>query len=150
MRKLLFCALAFFLATVAHAQTPLAASGGQADSMLINGKIITVDPADSLAEAVAIRDGKILAVGAKDAVLRYAGPSTHVVDLHGRTATPGLIDAHLHFAGVDAIYSLDLSHARSIAEVQKAIRDRVAKSKPGEWIQGHGWDEGKLAERRYI
>jgi predicted amidohydrolase YtcJ len=150
MRKRLVCALAFFLAAVARAQTPSAASGGPADLMLTNGKIITVDAEDSIAEAVAIRDGKILAVGAKDAVLRYAGPSTHVVDLHGRTATPGLIDAHLHFADVDPMYSLDVSHARSIADVQKAVRDGVAKSKPGEWIQGHGWDEGKLAERRYL
>lgn len=141
-------ALILFLVWFSHTQA--APPADQADTILRNGKFITVDAGDSIAEAVAVRDGKILAVGTNDAVMRHATPSTHIIDLHGLTATPGLIDAHLHFADVDPLYSIDLSRVQNIAEVLKVIRERAAKSKPGEWIQGHGWDEGKLAEHRYI
>lgn len=138
----ILCAL-FFSASPSPPANP-------ADTILINGKFITVDANDTIAQAVAIRDGKIIAVGARDAVVRYAASSTHIVDIHGYTATPGLIDAHLHFADVDPLYSMDLSRVQAIAEVLQAVRDRAAKAKPGEWLQGYGWDEGKLAEHRYI
>lgn len=150
MRVPLFCLLALLLIIPPGPPRPEASSVDQADTILVDGKIITVDPADSIAEAVAIRNGKILALGSKEAVMRHSASGTHIINLHGRTATPGLIDAHLHFADVDPIYSVDLSRARSIADVLKAVQDHVAKSKPGEWIQGHGWDEGKLAEHRYV
>jgi len=144
------CALNLGVLCALFFSTPPSPPPDSADTILINGTFITVDADDSIAQAVAIRDGKILAVGSKEVVMRYAAPGTHIIDIHGRTATPGLIDAHLHFADVDPIYSVDLSRARSIADVLKAVQDRVAKSKPGEWIQGHGWDEGKLAEHRYV
>ncbi len=134
-------------AAVAFAQAP---PPNAADTILINGKIITVDANDSIAEAVAIRSGKILTVGSKADALKTRGPSTHVIDLHGRTATPGLIDTHLHFQEVDAIYAIELSGVRDVAEVVQKVRERVSKAKPGEWISGSGWDEGKLAERRYL
>jgi hypothetical protein len=139
----------FFLASIGWAQTN-GAGTLEADTILANGKIITVDATDSVAEAVAIRNGKILEVGAKPSVMKHAGQRTQIIDLHGRTATPGLIDAHLHFAEVGPIYSINLSAVRSIPQVLEAVRERVAKAKAGEWIQGEGWDEGKLAERRYI
>jgi predicted amidohydrolase YtcJ len=128
----------------------LRAQVDHADMILINGKVITMDPADSIAEAVAIGGGKILEAGSKQLVMRHANGSTTIIDLHGRTATPGLIDSHLHFASVDPIYSIDLGTVHNIDEVLNKVRERVAKAKPGEWIQGQGWDEGKLTERRYI
>jgi predicted amidohydrolase YtcJ len=121
-----------------------------ADTILINGTILTLDAKDSVAEAVAIGGGKIIETGTKASVSRHAGSATRVIDLHGRTATPGLIDSHLHFASVDPIYSINLSSAHSMEDVIKRVRDRVATAKPGDWIQGQGWDEGKLAEHRYI
>jgi predicted amidohydrolase YtcJ len=121
-----------------------------ADTILVNGKIITMDAADSLAEAVAILGGKIVEAGAKDSVLRRQGSATRIIDLQGRTATPGLIDAHLHFAGVEPVYSIDLGKVTTVDEVLRLVRERVSKAQPGEWIQGQGWDEGKLAEHRYI
>ena len=121
-----------------------------ADTILFNGKIITMDAADSIAEAVAIRGGKIVEVGAKKPVLEHKGSATRIIDLQGRTATPGLIDAHLHFAGVEPVYSIDLSKVHNVAEVLGLVRERASKAQPGEWIQGQGWDEGKLAEHRYI
>lgn len=122
----------------------------QADTILVNGKIITMNTGDSIAEAVAIQDGTILEVGAKQSVMKHAGSRTQIIDLRGHTATPGLIDAHLHFAEVSTVYSIDLSTMNSIEEVVHAVAERVAKAKPGEWIQGQGWDEGKLSEHRYI
>ena len=67
-----------------------------ADLILIHGKILTVDTRDSIAQAVAIREGKIIAVGSDQQIQPLAGPKTNVIDLHGRTATPGLIDTHAH------------------------------------------------------
>jgi predicted amidohydrolase YtcJ len=121
-----------------------------ADIVLFNGKIITSDANDSVAEAIAIRGNKILAVGTKAAVQRASGAGARTVDLHGRTVTAGLIDTHIHFQAVDTIYAIELSEVRSIDELIKKVAERAAKSKPGEWIHGSGWDEGKLAERRYI
>src|SRR5690349_11432832 len=84
------------------------------DLILHNGKIVTVDSSFSIAQAMAIRDGKFVAVGANEAVRRMAGPETKVVDLHGRTVIPGLIDGHLHNAGGGP--GVDLSNARTMAE----------------------------------
>lgn len=123
-----------------------------ADSVLINGKVITVDARDSIAEAIAIRNGKIAAVGSNTDIKSLIGESTSVIDLHGRVVTPGLIDSHGHFAdgGVNELYHLDLGEAARIEEVVRKVRERVTTLKPGEWVQGDGWDEGKLEDHRYI
>jgi len=120
-----------------------------ADTILYNGPIITVDAKDSVAEAIAIKDGKVFAVGTSAAVMKTKGASTKMVDLKGRTATPGLIDTHIHLMGADRLYSVDLNDARSVDEVVERVRARAAKTKPGAWIQGFGWDEGKLAGHQY-
>src|SRR5690349_16706652 len=123
-----------------------------ADLVLVNGKVITVNTNDSIAEAIAIRSGKIVAVGSNSEIERLVSASTRVIDLHGHVATPGLIDAHGHFAdgGVNELYHVDLSDAARIDDVLQKIRKRVATLKPGEWVLGDGWDEGKLQERRYV
>ena len=120
--------------------------------VLINGKILTVDAQDSIAEAVAIYGTKISAVGSTRDIMRLVTRSTRVIDLKGRTATPGLIDSHNHFAsgGVGALYEVNLSDAARIEDVVAKVRERVATVKPGEWVVGSGWDEGKLAELRYV
>lgn len=119
-----------------------------ADLVLTNGTIITVDPRDTVAQAVAIRGGKIVFVGSSSAARRYVGDKTEVIDLAGRTATPGLIDTHVHFS--EPADNLDLGDARSIADVIAKVKAWADKTPAGEWIRGSGWDEGKLAERRYI
>jgi predicted amidohydrolase YtcJ len=120
------------------------------DLILINGKIITVDEKDSIAQALAIHNGKILAVGTNEEIRKIAGKDARVIDLQGRTATPGLIDAHCHFDETAAIYGIELSKISKISEAVELVRQKVATHKPGEWIEGSGWDEGKLAESRYI
>src|SRR5436190_24023385 len=110
MRKLLktlpaMLVLLFFLVYLITAQTPQPA----ADLVLTNGKIITVDARDSIAQALAVSAGKIVAVGTNDEIKLRVGPRTQVIDLRGRTATPGLIDSHVHFQEVDSLYSIDLA-----------------------------------------
>jgi predicted amidohydrolase YtcJ len=120
--------------------------------ILFHGRVLTVDSRDSIAQALAVRDGKIVAVGSDEQILRLAGDATRRIDLHGRTATPGLIDSHAHIAdgGVEQLYHVHLGDAESVAEVVRRIQAGILRLKPGEWLQGDGWDEGKLAERRYV
>src|SRR5262249_25891732 len=101
----------------------------------------------SIAEAVAIRDGKFAAVGTSASIRALAGPSTRVIDLHGQTVIPGLADGHLHDAGGGP--GVDVSRARSIADLLAAIAARVAASGPGHLIVSNSdWHEAQLAEHR--
>ena len=84
----LACSLFLSFLSMARAQAP--------DTILINGKVLTVDAQDNVVQAVAIANGKITAVGTTADIQRRAGPATRVIDLHGLTATPGLIDTHAH------------------------------------------------------
>jgi len=150
VRRRLAVASGILLAALASSAE---AAGVFADRVLVNGRVITVDARDTVAEAVAIRDGRILAIGTSAEIRALVGPATETIDLQGRTATPGLIDAHCHFAdgGVQRS-SLDLGYpaVESVADAVAALRERAGRTKPGAWIEGRGWDEGKLTERRYI
>ena len=142
------------LAAFAMAALPLAAQQPQADLILVNGRVLTVDAADRVAQAVGIAGNRIVAVGSTADVERAAAPGARRIDLAGRTVTPGLLDAHIHFAGggADRRFVLDVGYpaVKSIADVAAAVRAKVATAEKGAWIQGRGWDEGKLAERRVI
>jgi predicted amidohydrolase YtcJ len=132
----------------------LLAQNSQADLVLIHGRILTVDANDSVAEALAIRQGEIVKIGSDQEVLDFAGksPGLRVIDLQRHTVTPGLIDTHAHIAdgGVDELYSVQLSDAASVADVVSRVKAKIAQVRPGEWVSGAGWDEGKLAEHRYV
>src|ERR1700685_1678441 len=115
--------LIFTFGAIAAAQTP--------DTILIDGKILTVDAKDSVVEAVAITKGKIVAVGSTAEIQGRAGRATRVVDLHGLTATPGLIDTHGHFAdgGVDELYHVVLSDVQRVSDAVAKIREKAATLK---------------------
>ena len=136
IRSLLF-------ATVAAAST-LAAQQPRADLILVNGRVLTVDANDRIAQAVAIAGNTIVAVGTTAEVEHVAAPNARRVDLRGRTVTPGLLDAHAHFSGggADRLYVLDLSYpnVKSIADVAAAVKTKIATAEHGAWIQGRGWD----------
>jgi len=140
--------LALLAARFLAAQTPTP------DLILLHGRILTVDANDSIAQAMAVRHGVILKVGTDAEILSLAGPAkgVRIIDLQGHTATPGLIDTHAHIAdgGVEDLYGVTLSDAASVAEILARVKTKVALVRPGEWVTGSGWDEGKLAERRYV
>jgi len=120
--------------------------------VLIKGKILTMDPGSTVAEALAIRDGKILAVGSNAAIKLLEGPQTQVINLSGKTVVPGMIDTHAHFkaAGL-AEYVVNMSRAKSVADALDALKSFAATKKPGEWIIGGAWHPpSQLAEKRYL
>jgi predicted amidohydrolase YtcJ len=141
------------LVAVVTARAP-AAQPSAADIVLVNGAVLTVDANDRVAEAVAIAGGRIVAVGSTSEIRARAGASTEVIDLAGRAVTPGLLDAHAHFSGGGAqrLFVVDLSYpaVKNMEDVGRAIREQAAKLSPTAWIEGRGWDEGKLTERRVI
>jgi len=117
------------------------------DLVLYNGKIVTVDGAFSIAQAVAIRGDRFVAVGTTDALRRTAGSATRQVDLGGRTVIPGLMDGHLHNAGGGP--GLDLSRVRSIDELLAAVAARAKNAGPGELVVSNSdWHEAQLHEKR--
>ena len=120
-----------------------------ADTVLVNGHVVTVDARFSTAQAIAIKDGRFTAVGTTADIRKLAGPNTRVVDLHGRTVIPGLADGHLHDAGGGP--GVDLSQARTIADVLRAIGDRVKQSRPGDLVVTNSdWHEAQLKEHRLV
>ncbi len=122
------------------------------DLLLVNGRVQTMDRNRSEVSAVAIRGGKVVAVGS-DAEARAAlRPGVETIDLRGRTATPGLNDAHAHPMGVgfaQADLGLGTPPNRSIADLVALIRAEVARQRPGDWIIGRGYDQARLAEQRH-
>jgi predicted amidohydrolase YtcJ len=99
-----------------------------------------VDGQSSVVEALAVRDGKILATGSNASITLLVGRRTRVLDLASKTVIPGLIDTHAHFkaAGLSD-YVVNMSRAKTVAEALDAIKTFVAKKKPGEWIVGGAW-----------
>ena len=132
---------------------PVAAPEVAADLALVGGKVITVDPADTIAQAVAIKDGSIQAIGSNDQVESLVGEETQVVDLGGRAVTPGLIDPHNHFQIMGLMGSYYASflppEVTTMEQLQSALADVVAQTPQGEWINGYFLVviEGRLPNR---
>ncbi|MCY3613039.1 MAG: amidohydrolase [Gemmatimonadetes bacterium] len=118
-----------------------------ADLILHGGRIVTVDAGLGDVEALAVRAGRVEAAGSDADVLRLRNPDTHVVDLGGRTVVPGLTDNHFHALGGGP--GVDLSRARTMAELLAAIATRAAETEPGELVvTNSNWHEGQLAGQR--
>jgi predicted amidohydrolase YtcJ len=122
-----------------------------AERVFVNGKVVTVDSSFSVKEAVAIKNGRFVAVGTDNEMRRWIGPKTVVVTLGGRTVIPGLIDSHMHatVAGLNWNSELHWESARSLADGLKQI-EAAAKDKPvGTWIVvGGGWAPTQFPEKR--
>jgi hypothetical protein len=116
-----------------------------ADLVLFDGKIVTVDDAFSIREAIAIKDGRILAVGGNELRNRYAAARS--IDLGGRTVLPGFMDTHIHLGGHSRRY-IDLNDTKSLAELKQQVSDKAKELGPGEWITGAGWDEYHFTEQK--
>ncbi|HEY9182257.1 MAG TPA: amidohydrolase family protein, partial [Gammaproteobacteria bacterium] len=140
--KLAAVALPMLIGATAIAQSP-------ADTVITGGKILTVDGAFTIAAAVAIDDGRIVAVGADVEVRRYVGASTRVLDVDGATVIPGLIDNHFHFARAVQRWHLQarLDGVDSRREALAILAAKAAASPPGQWVmvQG-GWSPQQFAD----
>lgn len=136
--------------------SPVAAQPKPADAIYINADVLTINDQAPTAEAVAIRDGRILAVGSKKDMLALKGTRTRLINLAGKTLLPGFVDAHGHVSqtGLQAVSTNLLpppdGHGSSIAAVQKLLKDYAAGpiAKSHKIILGFGYDEAQLAERR--
>ena len=136
--------LAMFLTALVWSAAP-AADGDptqMADLILIHGTVHTLDAARPRAEAVAVRDGRIVMAGGSEVALRLKGPRTRVVELAGRTVVPGLTDAHGHVLGLGLMAGrLELAGTRSAEEIVSQVKARAATMEPGRWVRGRGWDQ---------
>jgi len=142
MKRLVALLFLGFAAPVA-AQAP--------DTVLVNGKILTVDAQFSTREALAIRDGKILAVGSSGDMRKLAGPRSRVIDLQGRTVIPGLIDSHLHAIRAAETFATEVNWigAPTLADALGRIREASRTMKPGAWlIVAGGWNVQQFKENR--
>ena len=130
-----------------------AAQGGAqpADTVLLDGKIVTVAAQPAVAEALAIRNGKIIAVGSSEEIERLAGPGTRTIELGGRTVIPGLIDSHMHAIRAALSFSTEVNWigARSLETALERITTGARTMPPGAWlIVAGGWNEQQFAESR--
>ncbi len=126
------------------------------DLVILNGRIYTMDADDTVAQAVAVKDGRFLATGSDAELGGLAGPGTRRRDLGGRTAVPGMFDSHVHVLEVGVKLSqIRLDECRSPEEMAELVRQRAKVTPPGTWIVGQGWNEsnfegGRLPSRHDI
>lgn len=142
-------ALAATLCAAAWLHGPAAAQS--ADLVVTNARIATLDAASSTANALAVREGRLLAIGSETQVLATAGPTTRRVDAGGRTLIPGLIDSHIHAVRAALSFSTEVNWigASTIDEAMQRLRDAAARSRPASWlIVAGGWTELQFAEKR--
>ena len=127
------------------------ASSAKADLILHNGRVATLDPRKPVVEAVAVRDGKFVAVGPDDEVLKLRGDRTQVIDAGGRAVIPGLNDSHLHLIRGGLNYNMELrwDGVPSLADALHMLKDQARRTPPPQWVRVvGGWTEFQFAERR--
>src|SRR4029453_4542304 len=132
---LILCALLLAL-------TPSPIPDDPADIVFVNGNIYTVNDREPKAQAVAVKKGRIIFVGAGKDAQKYISKSTRVIDLQGNTMLPGLTDAHHHLPGWGfREMNLNLEGTTSLDDFLAKVKARVDKAKPNEWVTGRGWIE---------
>src|ERR1700760_3676076 len=118
-----------------------------ADTVFINGKVFTADSRSAIVQAFAVKDDRFVAAGSNVAIRSYRGPATKIVDLHGRLVVPGLADGHLHNEGGGP--GIDLSQARTLADLLSAVATAAKSANPGDLIVSNAdWHEAQLKEKR--
>jgi predicted amidohydrolase YtcJ len=138
------------LALAAGLAAPLPARAQAADLVVTNARIYTVDSLRPTAQAMAVRAGRVVWVGAAAGVAPYRGPRTRVVDLAGRTVIPGMIDAHAHLFGLgQSLRAVDLTGTRSYDEVVRRVAERAGTLPKGTWVTGRGWDQNDWPDQRF-
>ncbi|HKA57406.1 MAG TPA: amidohydrolase [Gemmatimonadales bacterium] len=122
----------------------------QADLIVTNARVYTSDVNRPIAEALAVRNGRIAFVGSNRGALALAGPRTERLDLGGKTVITGMVDAHAHLLGLgQALRTVDLVGTKSYDEVIARVAERAKSARPGEWVRGRGWDQNDWADTRF-
>lgn len=123
-------------------------SESPADLIFTNGIVYTVNESQPKTEAVAVKDGMIIAVGSAEEIKKHQTENTKVIDLQGKTMTPGIIESHAHLMGIGYNkLELDLMYVKTYDELVEKVAEAVAKAKPGDWITGRGWHQDKWIEK---
>ena len=138
-------------ACAVNTRDPQAQGGNRAGLILANGRITTLDAAKPSATAVAIKDGRFLAVGSDQDVMAYRGPNTQVIELNKHTVIPGLNDSHTHLirGGLNFNMELRWDGVPSLADALRMLREQVKRTPPPQWVRVvGGWSEFQFAERR--
>lgn len=152
-RRLLFASLAAASTALALVSCANIAAPG-ADTVYVDGKVVTADKAFSIAQAMAVKDGKFVGVGSTAEMRKFVGPTTRVVDLRGRTVIPGLMDSHSHMSGAGtAETTAQVLPAKTVADAQAIIAAFIkTKNVPdGHWVQTSRWHPpSQLKEQRYL
>ena len=120
-------------------------NGQQPDLAVINGRVYTIDDGFPQAEAFAVKNGRFIAVGSSDDIRNIIGSDTEVIDAEGMTITPGFIDTHCHPNGVNELYGVN-TNLTTVADIQAAIRAKVAETPPGYWVNGFMFDDTKVVD----
>ncbi len=122
-----------------------------ADTVFINGRVITLDDHKPEAEAVAVIDGKIAAVGAEEEMNKWVGPKTRQVNWDQQVVVPGFNDSHLHlYVYGQALTWVMLGGVQSIEEIKQKVKEKAKETPPGQVIMGRGWDQTLFAENRFL
>src|SRR5690349_20742055 len=130
--------------------SPLSAQQQPADLVVTHATVYTADAAHPVAQAIAVRGGRIVYVGTERGAAALTGPNTQKMDLGGKTVIPGMIDAHGHVLGLgEALRNVDLTNASSYDEIVARVAARAKTMKPGEWILGRGWDQNRWASAAF-
>jgi len=117
---------------------------------IINANVVTLNPKQPRAEAIAIQNGKIVAVGSNQEVRRYIRNKTRVIDAENKTVVPGFVDCHVHMTGFgQSLQTLDLRNVESIEEMQYELGKYARENPEKEWILDGRWDQERFAEKRY-
>ena len=141
--------LAAIIVALALSAAPVSAQEA-ADLVVTGGVIHTADPDAPLAQAMAVSDGIIVAIGSADEIERYRGPGTTSIELEGRAVIPGLIDAHAHVFNLGMfLRTVDLVGTTAIEEIATRVREAAAGRPAGEWILGRGWDQNDWAVEEF-
>jgi len=145
MKKITSILSVFILVTIFSCGTN--DSNEKADIVFKNGIIYTMDESAPESEAVAVKDGRIIYVGNSSGAVQYEGENTNIVDLKGKTMTPGFIESHGHLMGIGYNkLELDLMYVKTYDELVEKVAEAVAKADPGDWITGRGWHQSKWIE----
>jgi predicted amidohydrolase YtcJ len=120
-----------------------------ADVVILNANVVTLNAERPRAEALAIHDGRIVAVGSEAEIRQYIGSETKVLDANGKTVVPGFVDCHVHMTGFGQhLQTLDLRDVNSIEEMKRKIREYAERHPEKSWILGGRWDHERFSERR--